>query len=91
MSALQNSLYRMQVHSGMPEDEALQVMTLDAYQTHVAWPGVRPFYYGGGSAPDEGQGNEGDGEGDGEEDEGDDEVFSANASEEEEGMDEDED
>ncbi|KAK2451504.1 hypothetical protein QL285_010554 [Trifolium repens] len=93
MSALQNSMYQMQMHSGMPDDAALQVMSPEAYQKHVAWPGVRPFHYGGGSAQAQGDGQEGDGadhgegEGDGEND---DEVFSANASGEEEEMDQDE-
>jgi hypothetical protein len=92
MSALQNSMYRMQMHSGMPDDAALQVMSPEAYQTHVAWPGVRPFHYGGGSAQGDGagqgdgDGNDDDVEGDGEDD---DEVFSANASGEEEEMDQD--
>ncbi|WJX66010.1 hypothetical protein P8452_50607 [Trifolium repens] len=95
MTALQNSMYRMQMHSGMPDDAALQVMSPEAYQTHVAWPGVRPFYYGGGGAQgdgqegdgaDQGDGDDVDGEGDGEDD---DEVFSANESGEGEEMDED--
>ncbi|KAK2395558.1 hypothetical protein QL285_057284 [Trifolium repens] len=92
MSALQNSMYRMQMHSGMPDDAALQVMSPEAYQMHVAWPGVRPFHYGGGSAQGDGAGQgDGDGNDDGVEGDGedDDEVFSANASGEEEEMDQD--
>jgi hypothetical protein len=80
MTELQNSMYRMQVHSGLPNDEALRVMAPDAFQTHVAWPGVRPFYGGGGSAP---QDDVGEGQG-----EGDDEVFSANSSGGDDGDDE---
>lgn len=48
MTSLHDSLYRMQLQSGYPQEVAHQVPAPEAYQTYCAWPGDRPFVYGGG-------------------------------------------
>jgi len=32
---------------GVPHDVSHQVMTPEAFHTHVSWPGARPFYLEG--------------------------------------------
>nr|AFK35712.1 unknown [Medicago truncatula] len=58
-------MYRLQLQFGVPQVLTHQLMTPDAFQAHVAWPGVRPFYPGGTSAAvakssDEEEGEEGE-------------------------------
>jgi len=45
----QQSQYPMQQHAGYPPEVMEQFMTPQAFQTHVAWPEVRPnpFRWGG--------------------------------------------
>jgi len=50
VTSLNDSLYRMQLHSGYPQEAAHQVPTLEAYQTYCAWPGDMSFTYGGGGS-----------------------------------------
>lgn len=50
VSSLHDSLYRMQLHSGYPQEAAHQVPTPEAYATYCAWPGDRPFFHGGGDS-----------------------------------------
>jgi len=50
LNTIQDSMYRLQLQFGVPQAPAHQLMTPDAFQAHVAWPGVRPFYPGGASA-----------------------------------------
>lgn len=47
LNSLHDSMYMLQLHMGVPHDVAHQVMTPEAFQTHVSWPGVRPFYLEG--------------------------------------------
>jgi len=48
VTSLHDSLYGMQLHYGYPQEAAHQVPTPEAYETYCAWPGDRPFIYGGG-------------------------------------------
>lgn len=50
VSSLHDSLYRMQLHSGYPQEAAHQVPTPEAYESYCAWPGDRPFVHGGGGS-----------------------------------------
>ncbi|KEH25675.1 hypothetical protein MtrunA17_Chr6g0462331 [Medicago truncatula] len=65
LNTIQDSMYRLQLQFGVPQALTHQLMTPDAFQAHVAWPGVRPFYPGGTSAAvakssDEEEGEEGE-------------------------------
>lgn len=37
----------LRLHMGVPHDVGHQVMTPEAFHTHVSWPGARPFYLEG--------------------------------------------
>ncbi|KAK2354580.1 histone-lysine N-methyltransferase family member SUVH9 [Trifolium repens] len=50
LKSIHESLYKLQLQMGVPPNIDHQVMTPDAYQTHVAWPGVRPYYQDGARA-----------------------------------------
>jgi len=50
VTSLQDSLYRMQLHSGYPQKASHQVPTPEAYDIYCAWPGDKPFIYGGGGS-----------------------------------------
>ncbi|MCI38408.1 hypothetical protein A2U01_0059636, partial [Trifolium medium] len=38
------SMYRMQLYQGVPQNPDYQVMAPQHFQTHIAWPGDRPFH-----------------------------------------------
>jgi hypothetical protein len=52
MTSLHDSLYRMQLHAGYPQLADHQVPLPEAFQAYCAWPGDRPFVYGGGGSSD---------------------------------------
>jgi len=50
MTSLHDSMYRMQLHTGYPQEASHQVPTPEFYQAYCAWPRDRPFVYGGGGS-----------------------------------------
>jgi hypothetical protein len=52
MTSLHDSMYRMQLHAGYPQVADHQVPFPEAFQAYCAWPGDRPFVYGGGGSSD---------------------------------------
>ena len=52
MTSLHDSMYRMQLHAGYPQVADHQVPLPEAFQAYCAWPGDRPFVYGGGGSSD---------------------------------------
>jgi hypothetical protein len=90
---LQQSLYQLHQHAGYPPEVMSQILTPEAYQAHVAWPGVRPNAFGGDGAArgidERAEGEEGQGDGSNENFDQDDpsRVFSANTTRSDDGSD----
>lgn len=43
---MHDSMHKLQLEIREPQEEAHKIMTPYEFQTHVAWPEVKPFYPG---------------------------------------------
>lgn len=42
-TSIHDSMYSLHLQMGIPQDVTHQVVTPEAFHTHIAWPGVRSF------------------------------------------------